>query len=374
MASISSDTNPSQDANVSSSSASPQLPNGDVLPNVEPPSAAFLLQLFVIPLVIVTLIVVIWMLFSWVAHIGTNPKSIVREIGAMNEPAWQKAITLANFLNDSRHENLKSDPEFCDSIVQLVERDLETPIRDSTRDAKRIKLRMYLCRALGEFKIDRGLPVLIKASTTERTIHELNGRLAALEALSIAIRNVGPVALRERKELVDALLECSRASDENVEPLPGQSPDFRPHGEVRGVAAFALGVLGGDHANKRLEEMLDDGYPTARFNAVTGLARLGDARCVRGLVELLDTSNPDVIKGEGEQKHHQLKRIQVIQAALQSAIKLAEANKTDDLTKVENALDDLAESKLDGIADRGAQRRIRNAAQETKKVFVKRRS
>ena len=42
----------------------------DLLPPVEPPSAGFIIQLFVVPALIVLVIVSVWFTFSWLVRIG----------------------------------------------------------------------------------------------------------------------------------------------------------------------------------------------------------------------------------------------------------------------------------------------------------------
>ena len=51
----------------------PPISADDALPPVEPPSAGFIVQLFVIPGIIVFIIVMIWLLFNWLAQKGNDP-------------------------------------------------------------------------------------------------------------------------------------------------------------------------------------------------------------------------------------------------------------------------------------------------------------
>jgi hypothetical protein len=54
---------------------------GHSLPPVEPPTATFILQLFLIPLTIVASVVVLWLLFSWMAHMGRDdPSTLIRDL------------------------------------------------------------------------------------------------------------------------------------------------------------------------------------------------------------------------------------------------------------------------------------------------------
>src|SRR5690348_13895689 len=68
-----------------------RLDTASALPPVEPPSAGFIVQLFVIPAVIVAIIVVVWALFSWLAHTGSDPKAYVEAMKRDNESRWQAA-------------------------------------------------------------------------------------------------------------------------------------------------------------------------------------------------------------------------------------------------------------------------------------------
>ena len=70
----------------------------DSLPPVEPPSAGFLVQLFLVPAIIVAIIVCVWLAFHWLAHLGNDPQAYVRTLRRDNEGRWQAALNLANDL------------------------------------------------------------------------------------------------------------------------------------------------------------------------------------------------------------------------------------------------------------------------------------
>src|SRR5688572_9788255 len=79
----------------------------DHLPPVEPPNARFLIQLFLIPLIIVMIIVAVWLMFSWLAHLGSDPKTLITDLKRLNQSSWQKAMTLADLLRNPEHDVLK---------------------------------------------------------------------------------------------------------------------------------------------------------------------------------------------------------------------------------------------------------------------------
>ncbi len=358
---------PSESAPVDSNQPTKFSP-ADVLPPVEPPSVTFLLQLFLIPLLIVSIIVAVWMMFSWAAQSTSSPRELAREIAAGGNGSWQKAVTLAQLLSsrDSTAEKLKDDPEFCKNMADILAKELKTQLTDSKEDEQRVESRMYLARVLGEFRTFEGLPTLIEAATHDQNDVDINVRLAALEALAVFANNVGPEKLRDEPEVMKALDECSHASDENTSPVAGASPDYRPRGEIRGAAAFTLGVIGGKPALDRLAEMLDDAYPNVRYNATSGLCRWGDPRAVKGLREMLKPDNTQAGADERHETEREAKRLSVLRTGIDSAKRWIERRPSDvDAEPVMQLLKTLAESDLATIKNSGAKGAIQSLARET---------
>ena len=58
--------NKNTDADVAGSAGSVD----DNLPPVSPPTAGFLMQLFIVPMVIVVIIVMVCLMFNWLAHLA----------------------------------------------------------------------------------------------------------------------------------------------------------------------------------------------------------------------------------------------------------------------------------------------------------------
>src|SRR6187401_2490582 len=132
------------------------------LPPVEPPTVGFILQLFVIPMVIVTIIVVIWLLFNWLAHMGSNPTELVRDLRKPNDARWQKALTLADLLRNPQNAHLKKDRALAKELADV----LSDEIRAARMEETPIQLRVFLCRALGEFETPDVLESLLDAART----------------------------------------------------------------------------------------------------------------------------------------------------------------------------------------------------------------
>jgi hypothetical protein len=331
-----------------SGSSSPQSPQkftpDDVLPHVEPPNVTFLLQLFFIPLVIVSIIVGVWLLFSWLASESVDPQQMLKEIRSNKEASWQRAVTMASMLDspDPQFAELRKDPKFAAELGDILVDELKTPLSNRESDKQRLQVRYYLSRALGRLETPAAIAPLLHAAQLQREGAEVDVRLGAMESLAVLAKALGPETLREHPRALEVLLEASRASDSSGMPAEGQSPDYRPHGEVRGAAAYALGVIGGPTATERLVQMLDDVYPNARYNAATGLARQGDERAIPVLVEMLEPHNDLVAKEERGVEERDDRRIKVIKNGIQASTVLAEAKPSANLEPLRKALAALA--------------------------------
>jgi HEAT repeat protein len=304
---------------------SPKLPErmspADALPPVEPPSAGFIVQLFIIPAVIVAIIVIVWALFNWLAHMGNDPRSYVEALKRNNEARWQTAHNLAEVLGRSGNEELRKDASVARDLAKLLDDEIEA----GSLDDKSIEFRVYLCRVLGEFQVDDVLPTLLKAAKTERDGREVDVRLSALQGLARLIPNLDVSAL-QRNEALAAVLSSAAQSEVVV---------MRVH------AAYTLGVLGGDAALAQLHVLLRDADADVRVNAATGLARHGDAECVPMLatmIEATDTLLPAETKDETTRRSMQ---ISTQFNALESAAQLAKANPKADLSPITAAIDKL---------------------------------
>lgn len=327
------------------------------LPPVEAPTGAFIMQLFLIPLAIVSIVVLLWLSFSWLAQAGRDdPKKLVDELrrstGGMNDVSWQSAYNLAEMLRspDPQYDELRRDPKIAAELIAMVEADAKQPLKggNDKGDRQRIERRMYLCRAIGMFTIDDGAPLLAKIANQENDPMEVESRLMALEGLATLTKNVGPEAMRKNEQVVQAVIEASRATESAASPQPkDDETGYRPRGEVRAVAAFTLGVIGGEDAKKRLTSMLSDGYAAARYNAATGLSRQGDEAAVRVLKEMLSPDNPQAAKDERYEGDKDRKRVAVLVAGIQGAVMLTEKNPNADTEPIIAALKGLANSPLE---------------------------
>lgn len=325
------------------------------LPPVEAPTGTFILQLFLIPLVIVSIVVLLWLMFSWMAHMGRdNPATIVRQLKKLDDNSWQRAYELADLLRspDPKYDELRRDSALCQELCSLLEADLATPARGK-EDKSRVQRRMFLCRAIGSFHVMDGLPILVRCAGEERSLVEAEVRLSALEAISTLARNVGPEKIQAEEKVMEVVLAASKQTDDEEPPPIANGNDapfvYRPHSEVRAVAAYTLGIVGGEEASERLAMMLHDLYPNARYNAATGLARQGDARCIPILREMLQPDNKFAAQDERGEKDKDNKRSTVIRNGIQATVLLAQKNPQADVAPLKAALETLVKSDLANI-------------------------
>jgi hypothetical protein len=338
----------------------------DILPPVEPPNLAFIRQLVLIPLLIVSLIVCGWLFFTWLASGSADPDKMLHEISRHSDSGWQSASNLAQMLSrpDAQYAEMRRDPAFAKKLAGLLEEKTKEKFTNSKADSQRLKLCYFLCRALGSLETDEALGPLLTAAERERSAEEIEVRLGALEGLTVLATQLGPETIQHNEPALDVLLECSRASDDSAAPAEGQSPDYKPHGEVRGTAAFALGVIGGERANERLSIMLDDAYASARYNAATGLARQGDARAVAVLIEMLDPENELAAKDEQYESAQEDRRIQVIKNGIEAAAQLAKKSPDAELSSLHKAVERVANNSASGIKSAAARSALQMQAKE----------
>lgn len=277
----------------------------DSLPPVEPPSAAFLVQLFLVPAIIVSIIVCVWVAFHWLAHLGNDPQAYVRTLRRDNEGRWQAALNLANDLRGPGGGALKTD----DTLAGELGRILADEVASGRTGEQSQTLRLYLCRALGEFAIPAAAAPLV--AQAGRTADPQTAR-AATEALAVLWTNLDAAARQavDRQGLMTAIEAASRSDD----------------APLRGAAAFTLGVVGGDEAVERLVPLAADENDDVRYNAALGLARLGRDEALDTLGEMLAlddiATRPNASPAEQSQRY---KRALVVMNALRGVAALVDA-------------------------------------------------
>ncbi|MDG2384183.1 MAG: HEAT repeat domain-containing protein [Pirellulaceae bacterium] len=308
----------------------------DQLPPVSPPTAGFLMQLFIVPMVIVIIIVMVCLMFNWLAHLGTRPEDLVDDLERLNPGSWQKALTIANYLCDPNQSELRQNQLMADRLAEVLDKQMEV----GAMSDEQIQLRVYLCRALGVFEVDNGMPALITAASTQRDPKELEVRLAALEALATLADGVpdGKKLMRGNPKLIKTIDAAAREFDET-------GLEKQANAELRQRAAYALGVIGGEQCQDTLAKMTSDPEWAVRFNAATGLARNGDARGVDQLIAML---RPADLTGVDGQPLDPATSFSIVRNGLRAIMQLNDVNSTADLSALQVAVQQLVDKDPQG--------------------------
>ena len=300
----------------------------DRLPPVEPPSAGFIVQLFVIPALIVVIMFALGAGIKWLVERDNDPKSYVDALRRNNEARWQAAHDLADVLRNPRNASLKDDAHLAEQLAGILDKEID----EGRLDKNPIELRVYLCHLLGEFHVPVVLDVLLKAAKTERDQAESTVRFAALKALAVWLESTG----RGNKDVERKLMPTILAASRDDQPL------------LRSTAAFALGAADNAAASERLQRMLVDSYPDVRYNAATMLARRGDAAAAEVLSEMLDRQQRVALEKEDETDSRGYKRDLILVNALRATKDLAQKNSTADLAPLAKAVERLTAPGLPG--------------------------
>jgi HEAT repeat protein len=302
----------------------------DPLPPVEPPSAAFLVQLFLVPGIIVAIIVSVWLAFHWLAHLGSDPRALVRTLRRDNEGRWQAALNLANDLRGPGGAALKADATLAEELGRI----LDDEVKSGRTGEQSQTLRGYLCRALGEFSTQAAAPALLRRASDPSDPATAR---AAVEAIAVLAANLsaesGSVERSVERSVEKGFGDEGARDVRRAVLLASRSDDSG----VRSAAAFALGVLGGKEAEERLVELArsGDADPRAadvRFNAATGLARLGRSEAYEPLVEMLSQPDEPPAEGQGADESTELaqskryKRAMVVVNALRAVAMLVDGS------------------------------------------------
>jgi len=305
-----------------------------LLPPVEPPSAGFIIQLFVVPALIVLLIVALWLAFNWLVRAASTPEDVLR--GLQHGPSiarWQRANELAHMLRDKRFAGFKKNAAAARDLAAILDQQIDS----AEMTDNDVVFREYLARALGEFEVPEGMDVLLKAAATNRDPRELKAQAAAIEAIAVRAYNLqqlNPPLNVESPELETTLQRLSQDDDP----------------AIRNRAAFALGKVGTPAAIERLQMMVNDPDEDTRYNAAVALAHRGNGKSVETLAEMLDLEEHAAAVKRNDASAASPIRGVIVHTAIEAAIALARKNPDADLTFITAALKEIADADDDTLA------------------------
>jgi len=242
------------------SAAIPESPLSDDLPPVQPPSAAFIVQLFVFPALIVMGVVAIWWMFGLIAAGEQDWHTLLQDLQSQNLMIRNRAMYgMAQVLDQDKRRgdqghHLNQNRE----IAQAFSDQLIMELRRNSTSKEAVAIQEFLTRALGMMtSFDVTAPALRMALEPQ---HDVEIRKSAIISLSL----VAGQAMEAGQPLSDP---------ETIDSLIQLSSDSLP--VLRQSAGFALGLLDSPEATHQLEVLLGDGDQIARVNAAVGLARHG---------------------------------------------------------------------------------------------------
>lgn len=265
------------------SSQSSSLPED--LPPVKPPSAGFIVQLFLVPGLIVLVIVGVWALFGKLASNDQDWKKLLVEIKNTNtNRRWRAALGLAQMLranevDDRTNAKLSENPEIAKEICALFY-DL---LQSHSNNESDVKQQTFLARTLGF--IDQPKIVIPTLQEAMKPEHDIDVRKNAIISLAVIVdraktedgENLSP-QMREIlaiPNLVDNLLPASYDSDATV----------------RQLTAYALGQIPSKGSRDRLEVMIGDSDTHTRTNAALGLSQQNSKAGLSVFQEVLTTAS-----------------------------------------------------------------------------------
>lgn len=249
------------------------------LPPVQPPSAGFIIQLFVVPGLIVLAIVGVYLVFGKLATGGQDWHEQVTDLRHPNEHRrWRGALGLAQILTADQEQgasgqHLAQNREIAQALSDM----LSEEIKRGSQSEDDLKYQAFLASTLG--KLD--LPEIVVPSLVAAMQPGIDREVRKNAIGSIAVM-ADRFARRQERLIQPGLSEQIQVASRDADPL------------IRQLAAYTLGLVADEGAKSRLEVLLGDTDPDTRVNAAIGLARGGDSRGVAVFLEVLkDASKPN---------------------------------------------------------------------------------
>jgi len=241
------------------------------LPPVEPPSAGFVVQLFVIPAVVVVVVIIVWLLFGKLAG---GERDALDYVQKLREPTanWRLAFELASLIqHDAR---IASDPVLLGELSDMLSHELDQKDEDP-------KLTQYVALTLGAFR------TLEAKTQSGQSVNPLAALARALDPKYPAqVRIAAAASLAKQAARLDGELDDKDAASALGEAATNGPP------EVRQMAVYALGFFGGQTGAQFLRQRVkEDEDRFVRYNAAVALARRGDAAALGTLREMLSTAD-----------------------------------------------------------------------------------
>ena len=266
------------------SASLPQRPElSDDLPPVQPPSAGFIVQLFVVPGLIVLAVVAVWAMFGRIAAGEQNWEKLVQELQSPNTHIRNRAMYgLAQVLDQDRRQgehgqHLASNPEIAQGLSDQLSKELKT----GSSSKESIAIQQYLTRAMGLLDpLANSGDTVNEPNSAENDKARSSAAAAVTASLQQALEPTRDIEIRKSAAASIAFI-AGRALERGqpleapalVQALIEVSTDQQT--VMRQAAAFALGLFRSPEADQQLQVLLGNDDGMTRINAAIALSRSG---------------------------------------------------------------------------------------------------
>ncbi len=236
------------------------------LPPVEPPSAGFIVQLFVVPALIVTVVCGIYFLFARAAATEHDWRQLVADVKSENPHVrWRAALGLSQALESDRRrrahqgnmpttvapplaENLEVATALSELYGKLI--GVTSPNEEQTKQIE------FLSKALGLVDVDDVSLAVLRTGIEADQAPDIRKHSMTGLVMIVGRRFEAGTPLQDA-ELETQILKMSY----ETEPL------------VRHQCTFVLGLIPSAATLARVQELLEDGDQLTQVNAAVALAR-----------------------------------------------------------------------------------------------------
>lgn len=242
------------------------------LPPVEPPSAKFIVQLFVVPGLIVATIVGVWLLFGKLASAEQDWQALLADMKSSNEHRRGRgAMGLAQALAIDQNRKLDgprltTNPQ----VAQELSAFLADTLKSSSQEPVVIDQQAFLTRTLGLLDVPESVLPVLRDAMKETCDREVRKNAVAAVATIAHRANDRGTPLTD-PGIIEGLSEVARDSD----PL------------LRSLVALSLGFFPLELADQSLTVLLADGDANTRANAAVAFTRHKSLKAVPVLQEVL---------------------------------------------------------------------------------------
>lgn len=290
------------------SAALPLRPElSDDLPPVQPPSAGFIVQLFVVPGLIVLAVVAVWALFGRIAAGEQDWRKLALELQSPNTHIRNRAMYgLAQVLDQDRvrgtqGQQLASNPE----IVRGLSDQLAKELRTTSSSPESVAIQQYLTRALGLLNAPEAAATS-EADPTGGVALRQNAAASMTAALKLALEPTRDIEIRKSAAASIAFI-ASRALErgqpleapELVQALIDASSGQEP--VMRHAVAWTLGQFRSADALQHLQVLLGHDDVMTRINAAISLSHSGSTDGLTVFKQALSEPTATSPEAQGEQ-------------------------------------------------------------------------